>query len=148
MGRLDVRHPVAHRLVDRVLERRRAGRDGPHLGTEGAHPEHVRPLALDVLRAHVHDARQVEQGAGGRRGDAVLAGTGLRDDPGLAQPPREQCLAEGVVDLVRPGMGQVLALEVEAQVRDHGRRRRGAVDASRASRAASVRTAAASRSAR
>src|SRR6478672_10797128 len=41
MGRLDVRHPVAHRLVDRVLERPRAGCDGTHLGTEGAHPKHV-----------------------------------------------------------------------------------------------------------
>ena len=120
MGRLDVRHPVAHRLVDRVLERRRAGCDGAHLGTEGAHPKHVRSLALDVLRAHVHDARQVEQGAGRRRRDPMLAGTGLRDDPGLAQTPREQRLTEGVVDLVRPRVGQVLALEVEAQVRDPG----------------------------
>ena len=115
MGRLDVRDPVAHRLVDRVLERRGAARDRPDLRAEGVHPEHVRRLPADVLRAHVHDARQVEQGAGGRRRDAVLAGPGLGDDPGLAEPPGEQRLAERVVDLVGAGVGEVLALEVEPQ---------------------------------
>ena len=115
MGRLDVRHPVAHRLVDGVLERRRAGRHRADLGAERAHPEHVRRLALDVLGAHVDDARQVEQGAGRRGRDAVLAGAGLGDDPGLAEPPGEQRLAERVVDLVGAGVGEVLALEVEAE---------------------------------
>ncbi len=124
VGRLDVGHPVAHRLVDRVLERRRAGGHGADLGTQGAHPQHVRALPLDVLGAHVDDARQVEQRAGGRGRDAVLAGAGLGDDPGLAEPPGEQRLAERVVDLVRAGVGEVLALEVEAEVRDARRRGR------------------------
>ena len=93
VGRLDVRHPVAHRLVDRVLERRGARGDRAHLGAEGAHAQDVGPLALDVLGAHVHDARQVEQGAGRRRRDAVLAGAGLGDDPGLAQASGQECLA-------------------------------------------------------
>ena len=48
-------------------------RDAADLGAERAHPEHVRRLALDVLRAHVHDARQAEQRARGRGRDAVLA---------------------------------------------------------------------------
>ena len=115
VGRLDVRDPVAHRVVDRVLERRAAARDRPDLRAERAHPEHVRLLALDVLGAHVDDARQPEQGAGGRGRDAVLAGAGLGDDPGLAEPPRQQRLAERVVDLVGAGVGEVLALEVEAE---------------------------------
>ncbi len=116
--RLDVRHPVAHRLVDRVLERGRAARHRAHLGAEGVHPEHVRGLASDVLLAHEHDARQPEQRA--RRGgcDAVLAGAGLGDDAGLAEPSRQQRLSECVVDLVRTGVGEVLALEVQAEGRD------------------------------
>ncbi len=117
VGRLDVRDPVAHRLVDRVLEGRRAARDRPDLGAEGAHPEDVRRLAADVLGAHEHDARQVEQGAGGRGRHAVLAGPGLGDHPRLAEPAGEERLAEGVVDLVGAGVGEVLALEVETEGR-------------------------------
>ena len=106
VGRLDVRDPVAHRLVDRVLERRRARRDRADLGAERAHPQDVRALALDVLGAHVDDARQVEQRAGRRGRHAVLAGAGLGDHPGLAEPPGEQRLAERVVDLVRARCGR------------------------------------------
>ena len=112
---LDVRDPVAHRLVDGVLERRGAGGDGPDLRAQRPHAEHVRGLAADVLLAHEHDAREAEQGARGGGGDAVLAGAGLRDDPGLAEPAGEQRLAERVVDLVGAGVGQVLALEVEPE---------------------------------
>ena len=95
-------------------------RDRTDLGAERPHPEHVRRLAPDVLLAHEHDARQAEQRARGRGRDAVLAGAGLGDDPRLAEPPGEQRLAERVVDLVGPGVGEVLALEVEA---DRGDRR-------------------------
>ena len=123
VGRLDVRDPVAHRLVDRVLERRGPAGHAPDLGAQRAHPEHVRGLALDVLLAHEHDARQAEQRARGRGRDAVLAGAGLGDDPRLAEPPGEQRLAERVVDLVGAGVGQVLALEVQAErIRAAGRR--------------------------
>src|SRR6185312_16602540 len=48
---------------------------------------------------------------GGR--DAVLAGAGLRDDPRLAHALGEQHLAERVVHLVRAGVVQVLALQVD-----------------------------------
>ena len=151
MGGLDVRDPVAHRLVDRVLQRGRPRGDRADLGTERPHPQHVRTLALDVLGAHVDDAWQVEEGAGGRRRDAVLAGAGLGGSgPRLPEPAREQRLAQGVVDLVRARVREVLALEV------HGPGARGSArpigdapgDVTAASRAASTRTASASRSAR
>ena len=45
--------------------------------------------------------------------DAVLAGAGLGDDPGLAHAPGEQDLAQAVVDLVRAGVVQLVALEVD-----------------------------------
>ena len=79
------------------------------------HPEHVRLLPLDVLGAHVDDARQPEQRARRGRRDAVLAGAGLGDDPRLAEAAREQRLAERVVDLVGPGVGDVLALQVQPE---------------------------------
>ena len=121
VGRLDVRDPVAHRLVDGVLERGRAARDAPDFRAEGPHPEDVRGLAPDVLLAHEHDAGQAEEGAGRGRGHAVLAGAGLGDDAGLPEPAGQERLAEGVVDLVGTGVGEVLALEVEVDRGDRAR---------------------------
>ncbi len=85
--------------------------DGDDLGAEQAHPRDVEGLALGVLAAHVDDALEPEQGGRRGRGDAVLARTGLGDDAGLAHPLGEQRLAEHVVDLVRAGVVEVLALE-------------------------------------
>ena len=108
-----MRDPVAQRLVHRVLQGRGAGMHRHDLGAEQLHAEHVRLLPLDVGRAHVDDAGQVEQRAGGRGGDAVLAGAGLGDDAALAHAARQQDLAEHVVDLVRAGMVQLVAFEIE-----------------------------------
>ena len=52
-----------------------------------------------------------EHGAHRGAGHAVLAGAGLGDDAPLAHALGQQALADGVVDLVRAGMRQVLALE-------------------------------------
>jgi hypothetical protein len=41
--------------------------------------------------------------------------SGLRNEPGLAEATRHQPLPDGVVDLVRPRMQQVLALEIDAR---------------------------------
>ena len=99
------------RLVDRVLEGRAAVADGDDLGAEQPHPGDVERLPPGVLLAHVDDALEAEQRRGRRGGDAVLAGAGLGDDPGLAHPLGQQRLAEHVVDLVRAGVVEVLALE-------------------------------------
>ena len=88
--RLDVRDPVAHRLVDGVLQRRRPRGHGPDLGAERLHPEDVGLLPLDVDGAHEDDARQAQQGTGSRRRHAVLPGARLGDDPDLAEPAGEQ----------------------------------------------------------
>ena len=112
---LDVGDPVAHGLVDRVLEGAAAGRDRDDLGAEQLHPRDVERLADGVLLAHVDGALEAEQRGGRRGGDAVLAGAGLGDHPGLAHPHGEQRLAEDVVDLVRAGVVEVLALEQDAR---------------------------------
>lgn len=103
--------PVAERLVDGVLQGATAGLHGDDLGAEHAHAGHVQGLALGVDLAHVDGALEAEERTGGGRGDAVLSGAGLRDDAGLAHALGEQGLAEHVVDLVRAGVVQVLALE-------------------------------------
>ena len=113
VGVADVGDPVADRGGDRLLERPRPGLDRLDPGAEQPHPLDVGLLAAHVLGAHVDDALDAEQRAGGRGRDAVLAGAGLGDDPRLAHPAGEQALAERVVDLVRAGVEQVLALEVD-----------------------------------
>ena len=107
----DRRDPVADRLADGLLQGARAGLDADHLGAEQAHALDVGRLAPAVLGAHVDDALQAEQRAGGGRRDAVLAGAGLGDDPVLAHPFGQQRLAERVVELVRAGVHEVFALE-------------------------------------
>ena len=127
---LDARDPLAHGVVHRVLEGRAARFDGDDLRTEQAHAPHVEGLALDVDRAHVDGALQSEQRGRGRGRHAVLACAGLRDDSLLAHAAGEERLAEHVVDLVRAGVGEVLALEehpdaeafTEAVALRHGRR--------------------------
>ena len=114
---VDVRDPVAHRFVDRVLQRPAAGVDALDRRAEQAHAEDVQRLPRHVLRAHVDDALEAEQRAGRRRGDAVLPRAGLGDDAALAHALREQRLAERVVDLVRAGVREILALEEEAHAR-------------------------------
>ena len=112
-GVVDIGDPVAQGLVHGVLQGRRARGHRPHLGAEQAHAEHVRLLPLDVARTHVDDALQAA--ARGDRGgrDAVLAGAGLGDDAPLAHAPGEQDLADAVVDLVRAGVVELVALEVD-----------------------------------
>ncbi len=53
-----------------------------------------------------------EHRAHGGGGDAVLASTGLGDDARLAHTLGQQNLAHGIVDLVRTGVVQVFAFEI------------------------------------
>ena len=129
---LDVRDPVADRLVHGVLERRGARGDGAHLRAEQAHAHDVRSLPARVLLAHVHDALHAEARAHGGRCDAVLAGAGLRDDPPLAEALGDQRLPDGVVDLVRTRVREVLALQIDARTADVGGQALGQVDRRRA----------------
>ena len=126
-GVVDTGHPVAQRLVDRVLERGAAGGDRHDLGAEQLHPGDVQRLALGVDLAHVDGAVEAEVRRRGGRGHAVLAGAGLGDHPRLAHPLGQQGLAEHVADLVGAGVVEVLALEQERRAdaaRGAGGRRR------------------------
>ncbi len=126
----DVGHPVADRRRDGLLERSRAGVDGLDARAKQPHPLDVGLLAAHVLGTHVDHAFEVEQRAGRGGGHAVLAGARLGDDPALAHPLGQQRLADRVVDLVRAGVVEVLALEIDlmpgrlAQARGAIQRRR------------------------
>ena len=108
-----VRDPVAHGLVDGVLERFAAAVHGPHGRAQELHAEHVQGLARHVVGAHVDLAVEAEHGRGRGRGHAVLARAGLGDHAGLAHALGEQDLGQGVVDLVRARVAEVLALQVD-----------------------------------
>src|SRR5690606_21312954 len=99
--------------VHRVLEGAMASRDRLHFGTQKLHAEDVGLLPLHVRRAHVDNAGKAEACGYGRRGNTVLACTRLGDDTLAAHALCEQNLAEAVVDLVRTGVVQVFALEVD-----------------------------------
>ena len=86
---------------------------GNHLGAQHFHADHVGLLPLDVDRAHIDHAFEPEPRAQRRGGDAVLAGAGLGDDALLAHAARDHDLAEHVVDLVRAGVIELLALEID-----------------------------------
>ena len=61
-----------------------------------------------MYTTHSQPKRAADRG----RGDAVLARAGFGDDALLAHAPGEQDLAERVVDLVRAGVQEVFALEI------------------------------------
>ena len=113
---LDVGDPVAQGFVDGVLQDLVAEGHLDHFGAEHTHAGHVQGLTAGVDLAHVDAALEAEHGAHGGGGHAVLAGAGLRDHASLAHPLDEQGLAERVVDLVRAGVVQVLALEEDTGV--------------------------------
>ena len=112
MRAADVRDPVAHGFVDGFLQRLLARVNRHDFRAEHFHAIDVERLPLAIHRAHVDDAFQPEHRGDGGGGDAVLARAGLGDDARLAHALGEEDLAHGVVDLVRAGVEQVFALEI------------------------------------
>ncbi len=89
VSRRSVRHPIAQRFADRVLEGTAAVRHRLDLGSQQAHAENVQALAPHVLLAHVDHAIEPEERANRGGGDAVLSGPRLCDDPLLTHAARE-----------------------------------------------------------
>ena len=112
MRRAHVRHPVAHRFIYGLLQRRLPRRNGAHLRAEEFHARHVQCLALHVHLPHVNHALEAKARAHRRRRHAMLARARLGDDALLPQPHRQQRLTQRIVDLVRAGVEQILALQI------------------------------------
>ncbi|RUS13750.1 hypothetical protein BC937DRAFT_94835 [Endogone sp. FLAS-F59071] len=101
VGGSDVGDPVAHGLVDGILEGARAGFNWNDSGAEHAHPEDVEGLTPAILRAHVDDALKPKLGACSGSRDTVLPGTGLGNDAAFAK-------AFGQKHLITMGMDQMI----------------------------------------
>ena len=69
-------------------------------------------MPLHVLHAHIHVAFEAEHRRHRGYGNPMLSGPCLRNNPALSHPAREENLAYRVIDLVRPGMTQVFALQI------------------------------------
>src|SRR3990172_8510622 len=109
----NVRDPVAHGLVDCVLERLAADVHRPHDGPEELHAEDIERLPRNILRAHVDLAVQPKHRRRGSRGDAMLARARLGNHAGLAHAFGEKDLRKRIVDLVRAGVAEIFALEID-----------------------------------
>src|ERR1700735_1212364 len=104
--------PVSHPLIDGVLQCPRPGFDSAHLRPQQPHAKHVQLLAPHVLGPHIDDALKSQESTHRCGSDAVLPRAGLRDYPLLAHALHQQRLAQTVVDLVRTGVQQIFALQI------------------------------------
>ena len=127
-GVANVGHPIAHGLVEGILQRLRAGLHRHHAGAEQLHAIDVGGLALDVLAAHIDHALHAVAGRHRGGGDAVLPRTGFGDDARLAHAACQHRLADAIVHLVRTGVIQILALEVDLRPAEQLRPTFGVVD--------------------
>ena len=105
--------PVADGGGAGVGERHVARSDGMHRGSEHLHALHVDMLALHIRLAHEDFTLHAHQGAHRGCGYAMLSGSRFCYDAPLAHLPCQQNLSYGVVYLVRTGVVEVFALEIE-----------------------------------
>src|SRR6266849_67077 len=133
VGIANGRDPVAQRFIERVFEAPGAGVDRDDLCAQQLHPENVERLPLDVDAPHEHFTFAFEQRShrGGRH--SMLSGAGFRRDARLVHPHREQRLSERIVNLVRAGMAEVFALDVNLRAAELGGQVGGKEERSRAS---------------
>ena len=103
--------PIPRGLVDGVPEGALTVMYRDHFGPQGVHTKHFEFLTLVVHGPHVHRTVETEHGAYRGGGHAMLPRPHLGDDPRLANALGKEGLTDGVVDLVRSGVGQILPLE-------------------------------------
>ena len=83
-----------------------------HRCAEQTHFINVQCLTLCVFLTHKYFTFHAHQCCHCRCRHSVLTGSGLRNDTGFSHFLRQQYLTEHVVDLMRTGMVQILALQV------------------------------------
>ena len=106
------RGPVTHCLAHRLLEGGLARADRNHFGPEQFHALHIGRLPLHVDPPHVNGTVKSEPGAHRGGGHPVLPGTSFCDNALLTQPPCHERLTDCVIDLVGPGVKEILPFEV------------------------------------
>ena len=83
-----------------------------HRCAEQTHFINVQCLTLCVFLTHKYFTFHAHQCCHCRCRHSVLTSSGLRNDTGFSHFLRQQYLTEHVVDLMRTGMVQILALQV------------------------------------
>ena len=104
VGVADAGAPLAHGLGYGVLKGGGACFDRYYRCPKQTHPVYIKGLAYGVLLTHKHNAFHAHEGSGGRSGNSVLSGAGLRNKPGLAHFFGKEGLAKYVIDLVGSGV--------------------------------------------
>ena len=107
----DIRHPVAQRLIHRVLQRARSRGDRHHVRAQKLHTKDVGRLSGDIGRAHEHRAWQTKTRGHSCGRYTMLPSTGFRDDPRLAHAFGQQDLPQAVIHLVAARMIEFITLE-------------------------------------
>eukprot|EP01137_Pigoraptor_chileana_P017491 Opistho-2@75637 len=113
--RLNVCHPVAHRLVDGILQRFAARVHGNDLRAQHFHPKDVQRLTPHILCTHIHNKLETQFGANCCRRNTMLPRASLGDDARLPQPLGKKRLSDRIVDLVRTRVVEILALQPYAR---------------------------------
>src|SRR5438067_7954128 len=108
-----VRHPIAQRFVDCILQRACASIHGNYFSPEQPHSKNIERLASHIFCAHVDDALQAKHRANRRRRDAVLTCTCFGNYSVSAHSPREQRLPHRVVDLVCASVQEIFPLQID-----------------------------------
>src|SRR6185436_2201119 len=111
----DICDPIAQRFVNCVFESSRAGVYFTNFRAEQLHAKNVQLLTTHVFGAHVDHTIESKQRADSRGCDAVLTRARLGDDALLVHATSEQDLANRVVDLMRAGVQEIFAFEVDCR---------------------------------
>ena len=111
VGVLNVRNPVAQRLINGVLEGAGTVLNRNHLRAQQLHTSHVQRLTLSVFLTHVNHALHAEERSRGRSRNTVLTRTSLSNQTGLTHTLSQQSLTNHVINLVATGVVQILTLE-------------------------------------
>jgi hypothetical protein len=113
VGVAHVGDPIPDGLIHGIFQGAAAGFHRHYLRPQQTHADNVEALAPDVFGTHVDVAGKPQQGCHRGGSHPVLSRPGLGNQPGFAHAPGQQTLPQGVVDFVRPGVGQVLPLDID-----------------------------------
>ncbi len=105
-------HPVAHGFIHCVFKRGRAAFNRHDFRAQNFHAKNIGSLAADVFFAHEYFAFHAEKRRDGGCRHAMLSCAGFGNDFLFAHSAGQKRLSQRIVDFMRTGMIQILALEI------------------------------------
>ena len=109
---LHIGHPVADGLINRILQGFATRMNTRNFRTQEPHAKHIERLPFHIFNTHINFALETKHRRHSCRCHAVLSGTSLGNNPRFTHPVGEQNLPHGMIDFMRPRMGEVFALEI------------------------------------